>query len=61
MAQRSVQAPGIFYGWRIIAVGVLLAAFSSGSAFYAFGLFIVPFNEDFGWTRGNVSGAISLH
>ena len=61
LAQTSARAPGIFYGWRIVAVGVLLAAFSSGSAFYAFGLFIVPFNEEFGWTRGNVSGAISLH
>ncbi len=50
-----------YYGWRIVAVSVLLTALSSGSAFYAFGLFIVPFDEDFGWSRGQISGAISLH
>ena len=51
----------LYYGWWIVAVCVLLTALSSGSAFYAFGLFIVPFDEDFGWSRGQVSGAISLH
>ena len=51
----------VYYGWRIVAVSVLLTALSSGSAFYAFGLFVVPFEEDFGWSRGQVSGAISLH
>ncbi len=51
----------IFYGWWIVAASVLLTALSAGSAFYAFGLFIVPFDEDFGWSRGQVSGAISVH
>jgi MFS family permease len=51
----------VYYGWWIVAVSMLLTALSSGSAFYAFGLFIVPFDEDFGWSRGQVSGAISLH
>jgi MFS family permease len=51
----------VYYGWWIVAVSVLLTALSSGSAFYAFGLFIVPFEDDFGWGRGQVSGAISLH
>ena len=51
----------VYYGWWIVAASMLLTALSSGSAFYAFGLFIVPFDEDFGWSRGQVSGAISLH
>lgn len=52
---------GLFYGWWIVGLGFFLATLSAGSAFYAFGLFIVPFQEDFGWGRGAVSGAISLH
>ncbi|MBI4236513.1 MAG: MFS transporter [Chloroflexi bacterium] len=52
---------GVFYGWRVVAVCLLLATLSSGTAFYAFGLFIIPFHETLGWSRGAVGGAISLH
>jgi MFS family permease len=51
----------VFYGWWIVAVCFLLTALASGTAFYAFGLFIVPFDQEFGWGRGAISGAISLH
>ena len=57
----TVKRWGLFYGWWIVALGFLLATLFAGSAFYAFGLFIVPFQEEFGWGRGVISGAISLH
>tara|TARA_Y100000590_G_scaffold451163_1_gene592023 strand:+ start:198 stop:1352 length:1155 start_codon:yes stop_codon:yes gene_type:complete len=34
---------------------------SAGSAFYAFGLFIIPFEHDFNWQRSQISGAIAIH
>ena len=33
---------------------------SAGPAFYAMGVFVVPFQEEFGWSRGQISVALSL-
>ncbi len=35
-------------------------ALGSGVSFWAFGLYIDPFESQFGWSRGEVSGALSL-
>ena len=48
-------------GWRILlASSVGIASGLSGIAFYTFGVFIVPLEEAFGWTRGQVSVAASF-
>ena len=48
-------------GSSIIFLGFLLMTLSAGSAFYAFGLFMIPFQEAFDWGRSEISGAISIH
>jgi MFS family permease len=48
-------------GWRILlASSVGIASGLSGIAFYTFGVFIVPLEEAFGWSRGQVSVAASF-
>ena len=48
-------------GWRILlASSVGIASGLSGLAFYTFGVFIVPLEEAFGWSRGELSIASSF-
>ena len=58
MAQRSVGNP-IFYGWFIVAAG-FFALFVSMGARNGFGVFVVPMTGDLGWTRTEISAAISV-
>lgn len=49
-----------YYGWWVVAAGAGALAVSSGISFWAFGLFFAPLEEEFGWTRSQVSGAVSV-
>ncbi len=48
-----------FHGWLIIAVTFLASALSIGPG-YAFGLFIDPLRDAFGWQRTAVSASLSF-
>ena len=48
-----------FHGWLIVAVTFLASALSIGPG-YAFGLFIDPLRDDFGWQRTAVSASLSF-
>ncbi|MFH2133256.1 MAG: MFS transporter [bacterium] len=47
----------IYYGWIVVAGVFFMVAASCGS-FYSFGVFFVPILEEFGWSRGVVSGVL---
>jgi sugar phosphate permease len=49
-----------YYGWWLLAGSVVAMTLGSGVSFWAFGLYIEPFEDDFGWSRGEVSGAFSI-
>ncbi|MCS6802899.1 MAG: MFS transporter [Chloroflexota bacterium] len=50
----------MFYGWWIvIACGAILGTVI-GFSFFAFGAFFAPLEAEFGWTRGQISSAVSL-
>lgn len=50
----------MFYGWWIvIACGTILGTVI-GFSFFAFGAFFAPLEAEFGWTRGQISSAVSL-
>jgi MFS family permease len=52
---------GIFYGWYVVAISCL--ATSTGIApfvFISLGLFMIPFYNEFGWTRGQISSIIPV-
>ena len=46
--------------WAIVAVVFLSMASSIGAAQYAFGMFVAPLEETFGWTRTQISASLSF-
>ena len=51
--------PVIFYGWVIVATTFLIALVTVGGR-SAFGVFVVPMTEEFGWSRSTISLAAAL-
>lgn len=49
----------IFYGWHIVALSFITLAVLVPARF-TFGIFQVPLIEEFGWSRGALSGAYAL-
>ena len=49
-----------FYGWWIVGVCLIVLFVTLGLGYYSFGLFFKPLTETFGWSRGAVSGAMSV-
>ena len=53
---RNTQT-GIYYGWYIVATTMFLALVSTGAR-QSFGIFIIPLEEEFGWSRFTLSVAV---
>jgi MFS family permease len=51
--------PVLFYGWVIVATTFLIALVTVGGR-SAFGVFVVPMSEEFGWSRSTISLAAAL-
>ena len=50
----------IFYGWWIVAAGIVLCIFGYGGWYYSFGALFNPISTEFGWARATTSIAFSL-
>jgi predicted MFS family arabinose efflux permease len=50
----------VFRGWWIVAALCTVMFVGAGSTFYAMGVFVRPLEDQFGWSRGQVSIALSL-
>ncbi|MEZ4503326.1 MAG: MFS transporter [Dehalococcoidia bacterium] len=50
----------VYYGWWLLAASVVSMALGSGVSFWAFGLYVEPLEDEFGWTRAAVSGGFSI-
>lgn len=50
----------IFYGWRIVAVGFVSLLLAGGIGYYTFSAFIIPISNDFGWSRAEISLAMTV-
>lgn len=55
-----MRAKGIHYAWLIVGV-TFLALLASAGFRSTIGVFVVPFDEEFGWSRAQVSGAIAIN
>jgi sugar phosphate permease len=56
----SQQTPkGIYRGWYIAGVSAISIGAVLGTAQFAFSLFILPLEEEFGWSRTQVNGALT--
>ena len=66
MAQPNTSVSGhkparIFYGWWLVLVSAIGIMLSSGSVLtFTFGVFFLPLNEEFGWSRTQISLGYSL-
>jgi MFS family permease len=49
----------VFYGWIIVATTFLIALVTVGGR-SAFGVFVVPMSEEFGWNRSTISLAAAI-
>ena len=45
----------VYYGWWVLGVGTIAMALGSGLSMSAFGLYVKPLEEEFGWDRAQVS------
>jgi sugar phosphate permease len=51
----------IYYGWWVVVSMMPAALIQSGAMFYSFGIFYDPFLKEFGWSRSEVSLALSIY
>ncbi|MBI2906322.1 MAG: MFS transporter [Chloroflexi bacterium] len=49
-----------FYGWWIVAAGVVSQMLQGGLYLYGFSLFFLPLIQEFGWTRTSLSAVFSF-
>ncbi len=54
-----MKLPQFYYGYVIVAAGAVTALFVWGG-YNAFGVFVPVLEDDFGWSRALISGAVSL-
>jgi MFS family permease len=50
----------VFYGWWVVSSLATIMFLSAGLGFYSLGVFVTPFEDEFGWSRGQVSVGIAL-
>ena len=53
------RLPRISPGW-IIVIGVALVLFGTAGSRFSFGVFLTPLTDEFGWSRGSLSGALAV-
>ena len=59
MARRRARR-GIFFGWWIVIAGFFIQVLNGGLLFHAFGAYVLPLQAEFGWSKGQLSGAFSM-
>jgi MFS family permease len=52
---------GIFFGWWIVLGSLLVLIVSSGIGFYGHSVLLDPLKNQYGWSKGVISSAISLY
>jgi MFS family permease len=55
---KTLQKP--YYGWWIVGELAITETITWGIVYYAFSVFIVPMETEFGWSREVITGAFSL-
>jgi MFS transporter, OFA family, oxalate/formate antiporter len=61
MGTPGIEKRPIFYGWWIVLCGFLLLFLYAGAGFYSFSIFIHPLETDFGWSRSQISLAMTIY
>jgi hypothetical protein len=56
-----LSASRVFYGWWMLAACVIAMALGGGVSFWSFGLYVNPLEDEFGWSRAQVSWRSRFH
>lgn len=57
----AAKGKGVFFGWWIVAACAICISTGPGPfAFAALGMFVIPFTEEFGWNRAEISFCLTL-
>jgi sugar phosphate permease len=56
----ATQPPRVFYGWWVVTSLATVIFLGTGLGFYSLGVFVTPLEEEFGWSRGELSVGIAL-
>ena len=51
--RRRRTRSGLYYGWVVLGIAYLIMFFTAGVS-QAFGVFIKPMTDDFGWDRSTL-------
>jgi sugar phosphate permease len=55
-----LKPSGVYLGWPIAGTTFLALGVSIGAAQFAFGVFIIPLEEEFGWSRTQINISLTL-
>jgi len=58
---KAGQGRGTFYGLWVVAGCFVLLFLFAGAGFYSFSIFIDPLEKEFGWSRSQISLAMSIY
>ncbi len=50
----------LYHGWLVVAAAFLSSGFVIGTAQWAFGVFVQPLEQDFGWTRTQINASLAF-
>jgi len=56
----AAPGKGVFYGWWIVLSCIVILFASSGIGFYCHGVILDPIRQQYGWSKGIVSSAITF-
>lgn len=60
MQPSESKRPRVFFGWYIVAAGIMLVAYQGGVMGYGFTAFIAPIAATFGWGYAQISLGVSF-
>lgn len=58
MRRTNLHRP--FYGWVVVAAVFVAGVFAGGIGFWGMGIFVLPMEEDLGWSRTTIFAALSI-
>jgi MFS family permease len=60
-ASHTPERPtGLYYGWVLVVMLGITQTITWGILYYGFSVFLTPMEAELGWSRGQMSGALSL-
>ena len=60
MARPFARVRGMFYGWKLVGIAILVTALSGGTIWSGVGVCVKALELQFGWSRTQLTGAFSL-